>query len=63
MLNVEATPVAGDEREPTMLDLVPLAGDDDTNGLSVWHQAVAYDQQLASNYGLVSDGGPSQNPF
>jgi hypothetical protein len=29
VLNVEATPVAGDEREPTMLDLVPLAGDDD----------------------------------
>ena len=44
MLNVEATLVAGDEREPAMLDL-------------------AYDQQLASNYGLVSDGGPSQNPF
>ena len=39
MLNVEATLVAGDEREPAMLDLVPLAGDDDTNGLPAWHQA------------------------
>ena len=39
MLNVEATLVAGDEREPAMLDLVPLAGDDDTTGLPVWHQA------------------------
>jgi hypothetical protein len=63
VLNVEATLVAGDEREPAMLDLVPLAGDDDTNGLPVLHQAFAYDQQPASNYGLVSDGGPSQNPF
>jgi hypothetical protein len=39
VLNVEATPVAADEREPAMLNLVPLAGDDDTNGLPAWHQA------------------------
>jgi hypothetical protein len=39
VLNVAATLIAGNEREPAMLDLVPLAGDDDTNGLPAWRQA------------------------
>jgi len=53
VLNVAAKLVACDEREPAMLDLVPLAGDDDTNGLPVWHQAWHL-PSLTSNDQLMS---------